>query len=165
MDVHTPTERSRNMRAVRAKDTGPELQIRKALFALGLRYRLHDRSLTGKPDLVFPRFKAVLFVNGCFWHGHVCSLFVTPATNTDFWLKKFGQNRERDRVVVERLNQAGWRTATVWECALRGERKLPVSVVATIIRKWLYSGKRRLQIDYATSLQSATKRAASAKVG
>ncbi len=118
-DTVTPAVRSRMMSGIRAKDTKPELLVRRGLHRLGFRYRLHDRKLPGKPDLVFPSRNAVIQVNGCFWHGHDCSFFRLPATRTEFWQEKIEGNKARDRRNSNTLRESGWRIATVWECALR----------------------------------------------
>lgn len=107
------------MAAVRSKDTKPEMTLRKALHALGYRYRLHQRHLPGKPDLVFPARRCVIFVNGCFWHGHHCPAGALPATRREFWEEKIGQNRARDARNTAELEALGWRVLTVWECDLR----------------------------------------------
>ena len=119
-DVVTPEVRSRMMSGIRGKDTKPEMLLRRSLHALGLRYRLHVADLPGKPDLVFPRFKAVVFVNGCFWHRHAgCRYATTPATRRDFWERKFAANVARDEANQHRLLENGWRVLIVWECALK----------------------------------------------
>lgn len=128
------------MATIKNRNTKPEVVLRKALFALGLRYRLHARSLPGTPDLVFARYHAVVFVHGCFWHGHGCSLFVVPATRTEFWLGKIGVNQARDEHAVAALRDQGWRVLTVWECALRGADRLAPEVLAARVARWL-SGK------------------------
>jgi DNA mismatch endonuclease (patch repair protein) len=120
VDVLTPEKRKFNMRRIRSKDTKPELLIRKALHARGLRYRLHDRSLPGKPDLVFKGYRIAVFVHGCFWHAHGCALSKLPGTRPDFWRDKLTMNAARDRAVVAALKEAGWRVLVIWECALRG---------------------------------------------
>lgn len=114
------------MAAIRGADTKPEMIVRRGLHRLGLRFRLHDRGLPGTPDLVFPRRRVAVFVHGCFWHGHDCSLGVRPRTNADFWKEKIGRNQQRDQAAEVALNRAGWRVATVWECALRGRQRLPL---------------------------------------
>ena len=112
--------RSRIMRAVRSKDTKPELEVRRLLFSLGYRYRLHCKDLAGSPDLVFPGRRKVIFVHGCFWHGHDCPRGARkPATNAAYWEKKVGRNRVRDRSVLEALTASGWSVEVVWECELR----------------------------------------------
>ena len=119
------------MSGIRATNTRPELFLRKGLHALGWRYRLHDPSLPGKPDLVFAGRRAVLFVNGCFWHGHDCHLFSWPKTRPEFWHLKIGGNVDRDLRVRAQLIEAGWRVAEIWECQLKGRERLsPDQVLA-----------------------------------
>lgn len=118
-DTVNKETRSRIMARVRNKDTIPELRLRKALFARGLRYRLHRRDLPGKPDLVFPSRKAVIFVHGCQWHWHGCPRCRMPATNTAYWETKISSNQARDRKNVAALRAKGWRVLIVWECALK----------------------------------------------
>lgn len=139
-DVITSEERSRLMSRIRSKDTGPELLVRRLLHARGFRYRLHVRDMAGKPDLVFPKYRAAIFVSGCFWHGHDCPLFRLPGTRPDFWRDKIERNRANDRRAVERLSSAGWRILTVWECALRGRSKEDVGRIADRIADWLRTG-------------------------
>ncbi|MBH3549502.1 DNA mismatch endonuclease Vsr [Pseudomonas aeruginosa] len=118
-DFLSPTERSDRMSRIRGKDTKPEIALRKALHGLGLRYRLHGAGLPGKPDLVFPRYRTVVFVHGCFWHRHSgCNIATTPKSNTQFWLEKFEKNVERDARVITQLQMMGWKVITVWECEL-----------------------------------------------
>ena len=118
-DVFDAATRSRTMAAVKGRDTSPELRLRKAMHAMGLRHRLQARSLPGRPDLVYPRFRAAVFVHGCFWHRHPgCPRATTPATRNDYWLPKFARNVARDARALEDLRALGWRTAVVWECAL-----------------------------------------------
>jgi len=119
-DVFSAATRSKNMRAIRNKDTGPEMLFRKTLYARGLRYRLHVNALPGTPDLVLAKFKTVVFVNGCFWHGHRCHLCKVPKTRTEFWLTKISANVSRDARVHQKLSDAGWRIAVIWECAVKG---------------------------------------------
>lgn len=133
-DVFSPEKRSEVMRAVRSKDTAPEIALRKALFARGLRYRLHDARLPGRPDLVFPRFRAVVFVHGCFWHGHDCVRGArAPKSNAAYWTAKIARNRARDQSRVEELLAAGWRVRIVWECALKKREE-----AANEIARWLF---------------------------
>jgi len=119
-DVLTREQRRLNMSRIRGKDTKPEMLIRRGLHARGLRYRLHDRSLPGRPDLVFPKYSTVVFIHGCFWHAHGCSLSKFPQTRQDFWTAKLLANAQRDRQATETLTSAGWRVLIVWECAIRG---------------------------------------------
>lgn len=120
VDVHTPAIRSKNMAAIRGRDTTPELLLRRALHAEGLRYRLHVGSLPGRPDIVLSGKKAVVFVHGCFFHGHECPSFRWPSSNAHFWRSKIEGNRSRDAKNEAALRDAGWRVFTVWECQLRG---------------------------------------------
>jgi DNA mismatch endonuclease (patch repair protein) len=118
-DFLTPAERSDRMSRIRGKDTQPELALRKVLHRLGLRYRLYGAGLPGKPDLVFPRYRTVVFVHGCFWHRHDgCNIATTPKSNTPFWLEKFEKNVARDARVATQLEALGWRVFIVWECEL-----------------------------------------------
>lgn len=118
-DVHTPEIRSKNMRAIRSTNTKPELLIRKELFAAGFRFRLHDKNLLGKPDIVLKKYRTVIFVHGCFWHGHDCKYFKLPKTRTEFWSAKITSNQTRDLAVICHLNQQGWHVIQVWECAMK----------------------------------------------
>jgi DNA mismatch endonuclease (patch repair protein) len=135
------------MRGIRGKDTKPELLIRKALFARGFRYRLHDKRLPGKPDLVFPAYSAVIFIHGCFWHGHKCHLFKWPQTRKEFWRNKINRNRAVDRQAIKKLNEQGWYVLTVWECALKGKKRKPLDKIADRIARWLESGTNDLEIS------------------
>jgi DNA mismatch endonuclease (patch repair protein) len=141
MDVLTPEQRHRCMANVKSRNTKPEIVLRKALFSRGLRYRLHVKRLPGTPDLVFPKYRAVLFVHGCFWHGHGCRLFVVPATNREFWVQKIDGNRSRDEQAIRALRGMGWRVMTVWECAVRGLDRLPLDLLASKIDRWLHAKK------------------------
>jgi len=123
--AQTPSIRSENMRAIRGKDTTPEVLTRKALYAMGYRYRLHKRGLPGRPDIVLSRFRSVIFVHGCFWHRHSCrNGRATPTTNADFWRNKFEQNMNRDRRQKQLLRRLGWNVMVVWECQTRDHRRL-----------------------------------------
>lgn len=116
----TPEQRSRTMRAVRSRDTKPELAVRRFLHAAGLRYRLHDRRLPGSPDLVFPKHRAVVFVDGCFWHQHPdCPAASRPQSNTDYWSRKLSGNVERDARNRAALEASGWTVLVIWECEIR----------------------------------------------
>ncbi|WP_186121528.1 very short patch repair endonuclease [Burkholderia gladioli] len=143
VDVLTPEQRQLNMSRIRGRDTKPEMLIRRGLHACGFRYRLQDRKLPGRPDLVFPRYRAVIFVHGCFWHGHNCPLFKIPKTRQDFWSAKIASNRARDQRAGEALLEQGWRVATVWECSLKGAGKLGVDKVIQQCRLFLLSGESR----------------------
>nr|WP_275668349.1 DNA mismatch endonuclease Vsr [Parerythrobacter lutipelagi] len=122
VDVVDKQTRSRMMSGIRGKNTKPELRLRRALHAEGFRFILHDRRLPGRPDIVLPRWKAVIEVHGCFWHRHdACRYATTPATRPEFWADKFAANVARDQANLARLQDAGWRTAVVWECQIRGK--------------------------------------------
>ena len=118
VDIVDSTKRSLMMSGIRGKNTRPELLVRKALHAAGFRYRLHGRDLPGKPDMIFPKYSAVLFVHGCFWHGHDCPMFRLPSSRIEFWQTKIAGNLARDSLVATRLSESGWRIGVVWECAL-----------------------------------------------
>lgn len=134
------------MAGIRGKDTKPEMLIRRGLHALGFRYRLHGRKLAGKPDLVLARFAAVIFVHGCFWHGHDCPLFRLPGTGQDFWQKKIATNQANDAKASDTLQASGWRVATVWECALRGKNRKPLGDVLAELATWLRGETKTLTI-------------------
>lgn len=134
------------MAGIRGKDTRPEMVIRRGLHRRGFRFRLHDRKLPGKPDLVFKRYHAVVFVNGCFWHQHDCYLFRWPSSRTEFWRAKITGNRNKDADTRRRLREQGWRVLTVWECATRGRcRRLPDDILSEIA-DWLASGAPDMEI-------------------
>lgn len=132
------------MAAIRGRNTRPELIVRKALHAAGLRYRLHVKHLPGSPDLVFPRHRAVVFVHGCFWHRHDCNLFRWPATREEFWRSKLEGNVENDSRAVAALHAAGWRVAVVWECALKGRRRLDETQAMRTLADWVQSEEKSL---------------------
>ena len=136
-DIVDPKTRSRMMSGIRAKNTKLEVRLRKALFARGFRYRLHVIDLPGKPDIVLPRYRAVVFVHGCFWHGHDCELFRLPGTRTAWWTAKIERNRQRDQEVAGDLRARGWRQANVWECAVRGRGSRSLEEVAEEVSLWL----------------------------
>lgn len=141
-DVVDRATRSRMMSGIRGVNTRPEITIRKALFARGFRYRLHQRGLPGKPDIVLAKYRAVVFVHGCFWHGHGCRLFKWPKTRREFWRVKIEGNRATDERNLESLLASGWRVATVWECAIKGKRPEAVEQVVGKVEKWLQSNRR-----------------------
>ncbi|NQU58453.1 MAG: DNA mismatch endonuclease Vsr [Rhodospirillales bacterium] len=138
-DVVDKATRSRMMAGIRGKNTKPELIIRRGLHRLGYRYRLHDKRLPGKPDLVFPMYNAVIQVQGCFWHGHDCHLFKWPSTRRNFWKAKILGNKERDTRNLIALKERGWRTLNIWECALKGPARLPIDELLTDASCWLKS--------------------------
>ena len=123
-DVHTRETRSFNMSRIKGKDTKPEMMVRQFLFSKGFRYKLHDKALPGKPDLVFPKYKTVIFVHGCFWHGHAgCKYFVIPKTRTEWWLKKINTNKNNDLINLQKLKDRGWKTINVFECELKKDKR------------------------------------------
>lgn len=134
------------MAGIRGKDTRPEMTIRRRLHALGYRYRLHPKDIPGKPDLALPRYRAAIFVNGCFWHGHSCHLFRLPGTRTDFWTAKIEANRKRDRVVVDALQASGWRQLVIWECAFRGRGSIGLDKVIAAAAEWIESDEKNAEI-------------------
>ncbi|MFQ5642324.1 MAG: very short patch repair endonuclease [Thiogranum sp.] len=146
-DVVDRETRSRMMSGIRGKNTRPELVIREALFAKGLRYRLHVKDLPGKPDLVFPKYKAVIFIHGCFWHHHDCHLFKWPSTRPEFWKKKIDRNVEVDKRNYAALKAEKWRILTVWECAIKGKTKLCFESVIDEIVKWLKTENKDKEIE------------------
>ena len=119
-DVHEPEVRSYNMSQIKGKDTKPEIMVRKFLHSKGFRYRLQDKKLPGKPDIVLKKYKTVIFIHGCFWHGHEnCKYFVIPKTRTQWWVDKISRNKQKDKEAVISLKELGWRIITVWECELK----------------------------------------------
>ena len=127
-DVHDTATRSYNMSRIRGRNTKPEMLVRKYLHGLGYRYKLHDKTLPGKPDMVLPKYKTVILIHGCFWHGHEhCKYYVVPKTKTDWWLHKIGGNKANDTKTITALQQIGWKVLEVWECELK-----PTQLEATL---------------------------------
>lgn len=125
VDVHTPEVRSYNMSMIRGKNTKPEIIVRKFLHSKGFRFRLHKKELPGKPDIVLPKYKTVIFIHGCFWHGHKnCKYFVIPKTRTKWWQSKIEGNKANDKKNNIKLREAGWMIITLWECQLRTKKIL-----------------------------------------
>ena len=153
MRLPTTPQRSRMMSSIRGKDTWPERMLRSRLFASGFRYRLHVRSLPGSPDLVFPKYRAVVFVHGCFWHRHQgCRFAATPRANADFWERKLQGNVDRDTRHTAALRTLGWRVAVVWECSLRQS----IDHSAQIVEEWLH-GKEACLVIASSSLPQGAK--------
>ena len=146
VDVVSPEVRSRMMAGIRSKNTKPELVIRQGLHARGFRYVLHDNRLPGRPDLVFPKHRAVIFVHGCFWHGHCCHLFKLPSTRRDFWRKKINRNQQLDHNAIVAIKDAGWRCCVIWECGLKGRGALPVDLLLDRCSSWLRSKRRSYEL-------------------
>lgn len=142
VDKHT---RSRMMSGIRGKDTKPELAIRRALHARGFRFLLHSTKVHGRPDLILPKYRAVVFVHGCFWHRHEgCRYTTSPSTRPEFWRAKFEANIARDDLVHRKLQEDGWRVGTVWECALRKPDQVNAST--DLLSAWLRSDELRIRI-------------------
>jgi DNA mismatch endonuclease (patch repair protein) len=134
------------MAAIRAKNTVPELKLRRALHKLGFRYRLHVKELPGKPDIVLPRYGAVVFMHSCLFHKHLCRTFRWPQTRPHFWRTKIEGNAARDRRTEALLLRSGWRVGVVWECRLRGRGSKSLDEVSTLVARWLRSGRRRFEL-------------------
>lgn len=153
IDSLSAEARSRHMASIRQANTTPERLLRTGLHRAGLRYRLHRRDLPGRPDIVLPKYSAVVFVHGCFWHQHSgCPLAVVPQTRRDFWLKKFSGNRVRDRRQVTELANEGWRVLTVWECAVRNPKIRPASIAAAV--RWVKGTSRQSEIPSGTGVSA-----------
>jgi len=148
-DIFSASARSLMMSRIRNSNTAPELAVRKLLFARGLRYQLHRKDLPGKPDIVFPRFKAVILIHGCFWHlhGNGCYLSKRPSSNTEFWDTKFSKNKDRDKKVEEKLLSMGWRVCTIWECAVRGKKPEQLTDLVDIIFSWLHNNEEKFETE------------------
>lgn len=133
-DVHTKAQRSYNMSRIKGKNTKPEMLVRKYLHAQGYRYKLHDKTLPGKPDLVLPKYKTVIFIHGCFWHGHNnCKYFTIPKTRTGWWSEKINKNTANDKKAMKLLKKDGWKIITVWECKLK-PAKLKQTLTSLIVK-------------------------------
>ena len=154
-DVMTPEQRSRCMAAIKGKDTKPEVMVRKFLFSKGLRYRLNNRKLPGSPDIVLKRYKTVIFVDGCFWHGHEgCKYFRLPKSNTSFWETKIARNIERDKESTRALKTLGWNVIRIWECELRNKNKREVAL-NKLFNDIVYSTVKRYSIEEPDILVAA----------
>lgn len=145
VDIVDARTRSQMMSNIRGKDTKPELALRRALHARGFRFRRHVKNVSGRPDIVFPKYRAVVFVHGCFWHRHAgCRYATVPKSRTEFWNKKFAANVSRDAAVHENLTGSGWRVAIVWECAMRNQEIL--TQTAEQVAMWLESEEPSLEL-------------------
>ncbi|ORJ61615.1 very short patch repair endonuclease [Geothermobacter hydrogeniphilus] len=151
-DIVDKKTRSRMMSGIRGKNTRPELLIRRKLHSLGFRYRIHDKRFPGKPDILLPKYHAAIFVHGCFWHGHDCHLFKQPTSNIIFWKKKIERNRQLDIKNRELFKISGWRLLIVWECSLKGKKRLLLDDVIQRISDWIKSDNLECEIrGYETS--------------
>lgn len=153
-DVVSAQKRSEMMSGIRGKNTIPELQVRKALFSMGYRFRLHRKDLPGRPDIVLPGRRIAILVHGCFWHGHHgCRYAKTPSTRTEFWITKLESNRLRDTCDLNALRTAGWRTLVVWECFLRSPLRVGLAVA---LREWIEGDQQMSELrEPATSEKSS----------
>lgn len=145
-DIVDPITRSRMMSGILGTNTRPEVRVRSLLHRQGFRFRLHVRDLPGKPDIVLPRYRAAIFVHGCFWHGHGCLLFKWPSTRPEFWRKKIEHNRENDRQAQESLHALGWRVAVVWECAMKGRFRLDGDILSDRLSDWIRESAGDLEL-------------------
>jgi DNA mismatch endonuclease (patch repair protein) len=147
VDIVDSATRSRMMSNIKGRNTKPELLIRSLLHAQGFRFRIHRKDLPGKPDIVLPKYKAIIFIHGCFWHGHQnCRLFKLPASRTEFWEAKISKNQQNDLKAKELLLNSGWRICTIWECAIRRSKKDSVALM-DILTTWLLGSERLQEID------------------
>ncbi len=145
-DVVDKATRSRMMSGIKSKNTKPELRIRSALHRRGFRFQLHRKGLPGKPDLVLPKYSTVIFVHGCFWHGHDCHLFKMPSTRAAFWKNKIENNRLRDQKVLSELLELGWRCLVVWECSIKGRHRIGYESAIEEIANWLKGSEQSKEI-------------------
>lgn len=146
VDIVSRDVRSRMMSGIRSKNTKPEILVRSGLHRRGFRYRIHDKNLPGKPDLVFKKYNAVIFIHGCFWHAHDCHLFKWPKSREDFWKKKISGNQERDFLAETKLADLGWRICKIWECSLKGKTRLSSDDMLDKCTKWLISDSPKMEI-------------------
>lgn len=167
----TPEQRFKCMSHNRAKNTGPELKLRRALWRLGFRYRINERHLPGKPDIVLPKYRTVIFIHGCFWHGHEgCKYYTVPRSNTEFWTAKVARNQERDQEVWRQLEAKGWSVIIVWECELKKHRFEDTvnSVAAEIVRNgeayhYIQTARKKARALYREEQKSRKEREAALK--
>ncbi|WP_074906646.1 very short patch repair endonuclease [Nitrosomonas communis] len=155
-DVHSKEQRSRNMAAIKGKNTKSEIWLRKRLHACGFRYRLNLKELPGKPDIVLPKYKAAIFVHGCFWHMHHCHQFRLPATRTEWWEKKLTLNQGRDLNAQAKLRNSGWRVLIIWECAIKGRNRLPEEDLISEISSWIRNDSAYDEFPKAESCLTST---------
>jgi len=146
MDVVDKTTRSRMMSGIKGKNTKPEILIRSLLHQNGFRFRIHDKNLPGQPDIVLRKYRAVVFIHGCFWHRHECHLFKWPKTRPEFWKNKINRNHENDIKTLHELEALGWRVCIVWECAIKGVNKDLKKITKRLV-SWLNSEKSYMEIS------------------
>ncbi len=135
------------MAAIKSKNTKPELFVRSLLYSNGFRYRIHEKKLPGTPDIVFHKRKAVIFVHGCFWHGHECENFRVPKTRRGYWMEKIGKNIQRDHTNIKKILNQDWRVGVVWECSMRGKNRLETELLLSTLCGWLNGGEKQLEIS------------------
>ena len=170
-DVHTPEQRHKNMAAIHSSSTKPELKLRRALWSLGFRYRINEKDLPGKPDIVLPKYRTVVFIHGCFWHGHKdCKYYTVPKTNTEFWTAKVTRNQQRDQEVWRQLEAKGWYVIIVWECELKKYRFEDTvnSVAAEIVRngntyQYILAARKKARALYQEEQKTRKEREAALK--
>ena len=153
-DVVSKKKRSEMMAGIRGKNTKPEIIVRKMLHAMGYRFRLHRKDLPGKPDIVLPKYRAAIFVNGCFWHGHDCHLFKWPKTREAFWREKIVGNVARDQKKTQRLLDNGWRVAVIWECSLKGSGKISMEKLEKCLQDRLRKTQPKVEIRGGSERQT-----------
>ena len=158
-DIVDSATRSRMMSGIRGKNTKPEIIIRKLLFNAGFRYRLHVKDLPGKPDIVLPKYHAVIFIHGCFWHGHDCPLFKMPSTRGEFWKSKIARTKKLDAEAQAKLADIGWRVGAVWECALKGVGRHHQEDLLEEISGWLQGNEGKLEITGTKAWRPKTREA------
>ncbi|USD38005.1 very short patch repair endonuclease [Ferrimonas sp. SCSIO 43195] len=147
VDVHPKAIRSKNMRAIRSKNTKPEVYIRKLLHRIGFRFRIHPSNLPVKADIFLPRYNAVIWINGCFWHAHDCYLFKYPTTNPEFWREKLDTNKARDVEKAKLIAQLGFKQLTVWECSLKGKKRMSEVDLMERLEEWILAIDYNCEID------------------
>ena len=170
-DVHTPEQRHKNMAAIHSSSTKPELKLRRALWSLGFRYRINEKDLPGKPDIVLPKYRTVVFIHGCFWHGHKdCKYYTVPKTNTEFWTAKVTRNLQRDQEVWRQLEAKGWYVIIIWECELKKYRFEDTvnSVAAEIVRngntyQYILAARKKARALYQEEQKTRKEREAALK--
>jgi DNA mismatch endonuclease, patch repair protein len=145
-DIVTAEKRSQMMSGIHGKDTRPELLIRRGLYQKGFRFRLCVSKLPGKPDIVLAKYKTIILVHGCFWHGHYCRLFKWPSSHPEFWKAKIHGNQQNDAEILAKLDELGWRVLVVWECATKGPGKWPANRLLDVISDWVVKGSQNLEI-------------------
>jgi DNA mismatch endonuclease (patch repair protein) len=145
------------MSGIRGKNTRPEIVVRKGLFAMGFRFRLHSPDLPGKPDIVLPKYRTAIFINGCFWHGHDCPLFKWPSTRPGFWRAKIDGNRINDGKKQRMLQESGWRVLNVWECSMKGPGSRPADAVIREIAEWIRGTASQGELRGAAAIMDANR--------